>query len=214
MRAIADASDSCVTSYLEQEKRRKTQQQGISGRVSENQQIVVQRSPTHDDCPDLSSLAPLFVIQQVVDDWFELIHPLAPILHRDGFLKQLHDPSQHEADFKRLVFSVCAATVTTLRRKALAYATTVTVGRCYQLIRELDREREIAPATLTRCQIKYNLAVALGSERGMDDLNSQMLLAEATTIIGRIVHYEMQGFQVCERELAKRLYWLCFAGQW
>lgn len=202
-----------MISYLEQEKRRKTQQD-IPQSVPESGQIDIGSTAIHESCLDLSSLAPPFVIQQVIDDWFELIHPLAPILHRDSFIAQLHDPSHHEADFKCLVFSVCAATVMTLRRKALEYATTVTVGRCCQLIRELDRERDIGPATLTRCQVKYNLAVALGSEKGMDDLDSQMLLAEATAMVGRLVHYEMQSSQIHERELIKRLYWLCFAGQW
>lgn len=154
------------------------------------------------------------MIQQVVDYWFELIHPLAPILHRDSFLQQLNDFEKHDDDFLCLIFSICAATVTTLRRKALDHAAMINVEKCHQLIRNLNREHDLPSANLSRCQMKYNLAVALGSEKGMDDLDSQMLLAEATAMVGRIVHYEMQEYSICDRELVKRLYWLCFAAQW
>lgn len=169
---------------------------------------------TTDEPQKLAQLAPIFLIRQVIDDWFELVHPVAPILHRRTFLEQLEDTLRHDDEFVCLVVSVCAATVTTLRRKTLEYASTITVEKCYEMTRKIDRKLESPTINITRCQIKYNLAVAVGSENGMDNLDSQMLLIEATAMIGRIIHYEMQALSLRDKELAKRLYWLCFAAQW
>lgn len=163
---------------------------------------------------DLASLAPIFLVRQVVDDWFELVHPVAPVLHRETFLRQLEDISRHDNEFVCLVVSVCAATVTTLRRRTLEYAATITVEKCHSMIRDLEQTHGTLRITLMRCQTKYNMAVALGSENGMDNLDSQLLLAEATAMVGRVIHYEMQGLHLHDRELIKRLYWLCFAAQW
>jgi len=199
--------------YLEEEQRRK-QQQGRLDETPDQPWNAPEQLSLSPEERDLEALAPLFIIRQVINDWFELVHPVAPILRRDSFLQQLDDSSKHDQDFIGLAASICAATVTTLRRKASEYALMVTVEKCYRLVHSLDHKWHDSPITLTRCQIKYNMAVALGAENGLDYWISQMQFAEATAMVGRLVHYEMQNFSFCDREMVKRLYWLCFAGQW
>ena len=167
------------------------------------------------DAFDLDKLAPTFVLRQAINDWFEFVHPVAPILHRDTFLRQFDDPStSQDPNFLMLVVSVCSATVSTLRRSAAPYADLITVEKCYQLISSSSQAREPAPITLVRCQTKYNMAASLIQERGMDSDTVPLLLTEAMAMIGHLLHYEIHNLSTCESELVKRLYWLCFAGQW
>lgn len=48
----------------------------------------------------------------------------------------------------------------------------------------------------------------------MDDKTTQLLFTEVTTMVGYLLHYEVETASITDRELTKRLYWLCFAGQW
>ena len=163
---------------------------------------------------NLDQLAPPFIIRQAINDWFAFVHPVAPILHRDTFLRQLDDPAgSSDLDFLMLVVSVCAATVSTLRRSA-AYTGAITVEKCYQIITTTTQSRGILTTNLTRCQTKYNMAASLMQERGMDNEMVQLLSAEILVMTGHLLHYEAQHLSLCELELVKRLYWLCFSGQW
>jgi hypothetical protein len=163
----------------------------------------------------LDELAPSFVVQQAIEDWFELVHPAAPLLHRDSFLQQLGDPSSsQDTDFLLLVVSVCAATVSTLRRRTAPYAGIITVEKGYHIVSTFIQARGALPISLIRCQTKYNLACSLTQERGMDDKTTQLLFTEVTTMVGYLLHYEVETASIADRELTKRLYWLCFAGQW
>lgn len=56
--------------------------------------------------------------------------------------------------------------------------------------------------------------MALMTEHGMDNFDSQSLMHEASSMISYMIHYRMEQATLCEQELMKRLYWLCFAGQW
>lgn len=163
----------------------------------------------------LDDLAPLLVLQQAIDDWFELVHPAAPLLHRDTFLRQFLDPScSQDTDFLLLVVSVCAATVSTLRRTTAPYGGIITVEKCFHIITTISSARGDLPISLIRCQTKYNLACSLTQERGMDDKTTQLLFAEATSMVGILLHYEIDTASTIDRELTRRLHWLCFAGQW
>lgn len=163
----------------------------------------------------IAQLAPISVIQHLLMDWFELVHPVAPILHRDTFLQRFHEHAERpDLEFSALVVSICSATVATLRRTATAYASMVTVENCWNIISAIDQLRGPLPVSLIRCQWKYNMAVSTFQERGMDDEIPQLLMMEATGMVGRLMHYDLQGMSLRDRELCKRLYWLCFAGQW
>jgi hypothetical protein len=58
------------------------------------------------------------------------------------------------------------------------------------------------------------MASSLVQQRGMDNQTPQLLLTEATAMVGYLLHYEVETASITDRELIKRLYWLCFAGQW
>jgi hypothetical protein len=156
-------------------------------------------------------------VQQILGDWFEFVHPVAPIVHRDTLLRQLANPvNSQDLDFVDLVISLCAATLATLRRRASTYAPAVTVEKCYQIItlHQSNASRQLDTLNLAWCQTKYNLSNSLTAERGIDDPTPQLLLAEALMGIGHLLHHEMENMSFADQELLKRLYWLCFAGQW
>jgi hypothetical protein len=160
-------------------------------------------------------LAPFAVIEQILHDWFEFVHPVAPILHRDGFLREFHDSiSAPSSEFSALVISICSATVATLRQRAAAYEELVTVEKCFGLAQRHGFLQNSFSVSLRTAQIKYNCAVSIGQVRGMDCLEAQSLLSEATSATGRLLHYEVDQMPIRDRELLKRLYLLCFAGQW
>jgi len=110
--------------------------------------------------------------------------------------------------------SVCCATVATLRAKTVAYASMITVEKCWNIISAVDKLRGPLPISLTRCQWKYNLAVSTYRDRGLDDEVPQMLMAEVVGLVGRLTHYEAPKMSLGDQELCKRLAWLCFAAQW
>lgn len=177
--------------------------------------IALSPNSTVPKVPSLDDLAPTPIVEQVVGDWFERIHPLAPILHRDTFLRQLADGTNHTVPFINLVISLCAATVSTLRSRGQAYSGMITVEKCHDTISENERQTGNPPSIdLLFCQTKYNLATSLFAARGIDDPKPQLLLAEVAAGTNYLLHYHCDNMQLLDRELIKRLYWLCFAGQW
>ena len=210
--------------YVEAQRRKEREQHNVAPTHQQQQSdfyenITHASTPTSPTTLGLEALAEFATIEHVLSDWFELVHPVAPIVHRDTFLRQLRDAEvSHSPGFVNLVFSLCAATVATLRRRSSAYGL-ITVERCY----ELARQNEMAQAqtsdplsniTLEWCQTKYNFAVSLSPVRGIDSPVPQMLMAEATTGTGYLLHYAADSQPFLIRELLRRLYWLCFAGQW
>lgn len=154
------------------------------------------------------------MVERLLTDWFELVHPVAPILHRDTFMKRFYQYSNEtDQDFSALVVSICSATVATLRRTATAYANMITVDKCWSIISAIHHLRGPLPSSLIRCQWKYNMAVSTFQERGMDDEVPQLLMAEVTGMVGRLMHYNLPDMSLRDGELCKRLFWLCFAGQ-
>src|SRR5450432_1192273 len=83
----------------------------------------------------LGHLGPSAMIEQIVHDWFELIHSVCPILHRASFLKRLTDgDAAHDPGFSALLASVCAAAIASLKRKSSTYYGIITVQRCFGVI--------------------------------------------------------------------------------
>ena len=170
-------------------------------------------TPPSQSC-DYLSLAPPETISQILDDWFAFVHPVAPILHRDSFLRTFGQPeSSQQWEFSALVISLCAATVAALRTTSAAYASTVSVERCCTALLNLDQLKGSFPVSLIRCQIKYNMAVSLSQERGLDAVESQLLMVETCGMVARLIHYHSEEMTLQDRELSKRLYWLCFAAE-
>jgi hypothetical protein len=155
------------------------------------------------------------VIQRIIQDWFKIVHPVAPILHRNTFIARLRDASSfQDLDFLILVVSICAATVSTLRRSSGSYASMITVEKCHQIISAANQNRDPSHISLEKCQAMYNMSASLTQERGMDDQTVQILGAETLAATGHLLHYDQHTLSFCDRELVKRIHWLCFAGQW
>ena len=161
----------------------------------------------------LDSLAPFSTIEVILQDWFEYVHPLASIFHRDIFWQRYKNLQQDDGTFACLVASVCAATVTTLRRRA-SNQPTVRVDACYDFVKQFWQTHPSERPTLISCQIKYNLSNALMAEYNMDHFEAQSLGSQACSMISYLIHYEIDQATLCDQELMKRLYCLCFAGQW
>jgi hypothetical protein len=163
----------------------------------------------------LGHLGPSAIIEQIVHDWFELIHSVCPILHRASFLKRLTDgDAAYDPGFSALVASVCAAAIASLKRKSSTYYGIITVQRCLGVIEQIERDRPKQKFSLEWCQTKYNLAVALSSEAGMDSADSFGFMAEAVAGVKYLVYYELENMTFLSQQLLKRLYWLLFAAQW
>lgn len=201
--------------YVEEQIRKRQQGEILIANPPEPPNRQISSSSEVSESLRLEQLAPLFVIEQVINDWFDLVHPVAPILHRNSFLRLLRDSGEAQNDeFVCLVISICAATVATLRRKASMYATSITVDKCYGLISSATISRSLGVVSLRQCQIKYNMANSLGTEYGMDSSDSQLLFGEALSMTGYMLHYRMQDLSLRDQELLKRLFWLCFVAQW
>lgn len=160
-------------------------------------------------------LAPASLVRKIVDDWFEFIYPLTPILHRDTFLSQYTaSETVNNPDLTALVLSLCAITVTILHHRPNDYRDVVTAGRCYTVLSASYLNQEPDQITLVRCQVKYNMALSLGSEVGLDSAIGQRLFTQAMAEAAYLLHYEDSQMSFLQLELTKRLYWLCFDGQW
>ena len=82
-----------------------------AGLTSENT-----RSSGHGGFP--LSFAPQEAVSRAIDDWFEKIHPVAPILPRRRFLRRyVEGEATQNPIFCGLVASICAATAATLPRE-------------------------------------------------------------------------------------------------
>lgn len=140
---------------------------------------------------------------------------MAPILHRASFLRRLAaGDATRDREFFNLVVSICAATVASLKRKSSTYCGTVTVERCLELAERNDANRPKNGLSLEFCQTKYNFAIALGSERGLDDPYSSLLMAEALAGVKFLIYHRLDQMDFVKQQLLKRLYWLIFAAEW
>lgn len=154
-------------------------------------------------------------MKRILDDWFDLIHSVCPIHHRANFLKRLaDDDASHDPEFAAVVIAVCAATVSSLPRKAAIEYPQVTVERCFDVIAQnglLDNPRRIS---LAFCQAKYHLSASLASAQGADAAINFRLLGEAATGVKYLTFYELAEMPPIQQQLTKRLYWLVFCGLW
>lgn len=165
---------------------------------------------------DIERFVPLPVIQSIVNDWFELIYSVCPILHRSTFLKRLSEgEASLDPDFAALVLSICAATIASLRRKRIfeydCEHGNVSPERCVQLAEDAGFFNGRRTITLERCQTFYNFSVAMGA-KGIDDPESFMYMSEASSGIKWLAYYNLRTMTSIDQELLKRTFWICFAG--
>ncbi|KAL4884929.1 hypothetical protein BJY04DRAFT_214813 [Aspergillus karnatakaensis] len=160
--------------------------------------------------PDiLSRLGPSTLIYTIVNDWFEHIHPLAPVLHRRQFLTRLqHGDAISDLVFCGLVISVLCATCATLRRKSFAEYYPITSDRCIQSIQNYGLLSADGPYTPDWCVAKYNLATASMAQKGMSSPWSHRMFNEAMTGTRYLLNYKLEELSTLKQELCKRLHCL------
>jgi hypothetical protein len=135
-------------------------------------------TPTHANSA-LEELGPFPVVMHIIDDWFEAIHSVAPILHRRRFLRRLSNgDAETDPEFCGLVVSLCAATVTSLRRKCSATYGTITAERCLSVMKRHHLLGNDGAFTLEWCQAKYNIGATISAERDLDDPEGFRYLCE------------------------------------
>ncbi|KAM5342094.1 hypothetical protein ACJ41O_015125 [Fusarium nematophilum] len=171
-------------------------------------------SPSDASSPPLSAFASGEVISRLLADWFDKIHPVAPILLRRRFLRRLHSG---EADanpiFCALVVSVCAATRATLPR---GDHNPMTVEHCVEF---LDRHGLLVNRfsqrsfSLDWCTAMYNMGTVISavSESGLSDMRSYHALSEAASGVRYLAYYCLHELDEAEQQLLRRLFWLLFA---
>ncbi|KAH8649242.1 hypothetical protein BX600DRAFT_419407 [Xylariales sp. PMI_506] len=167
--------------------------------------------PSSNPGPWLSLLGSAELIDRVLNDWFEFVHPLAPILHRRRFLQRLHrGDADVDRQFCALVISVCAATVGTLWRKSLNEYSFITTERCFHVIESQQLLPTDGDYTLDWCITKYNLAMAkvASVNKSEDMLWGFRTIIQAEAGIKYLVATRLDTMSPVDQELLKRLYWL------
>ncbi|KAH8843683.1 hypothetical protein MCOR02_008460 [Pyricularia oryzae] len=170
----------------------------------------------------LSRLASMELIEQVLNDWFEKLHPLAPLLHRRHFmwrLRQGEASSNNPAGkiFCALVASTCAVTASSLR----CWAGSINARRCLAFIDELEllHRRPASGAggdafeyTLDWCIAMYNVGMALFSLSANTTYTPDVhgALSQAAEGVRYILRYRMSDTSFADQQLLKRLLWLLF----
>ncbi|KAL0936026.1 C6 zinc finger domain containing protein [Colletotrichum truncatum] len=162
----------------------------------------------------LARFAPEDLVHRMLDDWFEKVHSLAPILHRRRFMYRLKaGEARTNGTFCGLVVSVCAATVATLKR---ADYSPVTVAGCLDFIEEnhlLYRGIRNPAYSVDWCIAMYNVGTSASSmnENGLTDLRSFHAISEAAAGARYLAYYHMTDLDMPEQQMLKRLFWLIFS---
>lgn len=188
-------------------------QRYVQAQRSESLASSPSASPVFGSVNGLDQLAPFSVIEEIIRDWFELIHSVCPIFHHATFIERLnHGDLASDSLFSSVVVSVCAATIASLRRKR-SYGS-VTVERCLEAFGHIEARAGKRSFTLEWCQTRYNLSVAVGTVRGFDDEASFHFISEAVIGLKYLLYYKLSAMPYISQQLLKRLYWLVFAGLW
>lgn len=180
-----------------------------AGLTSENT-----RSSGHGGFP--LSFAPQEAVSRAIDDWFEKIHPVAPILPRRRFLRRyVEGEATQNPIFCGLVASICAATAATLPREHYGPITVTSSVDFIERNRLLVGGFFQAPSsTLDWCISMYNLGTALSSVSGADlsDKRSYHGLSEAAMGTRYLAYYCMPQLDYVEQQLTRRLFSLLYVG--
>lgn len=174
-------------------------------------------SKSDDEWHDLGLIAPSDVFHHIIDDWFDWVHPVAPILHQGHFMRRVDGGGTDSArdgstSFLLLAASISAATVASLRRRRELYGT-VTVEGCLELAERHKLWSSSCVITLERALTLYNFSSAVHHEHGMDSPLGYRLLGEASTSVTYLLHQQLDRMSFMEQQILKRLYWLIYAGQ-
>ncbi|KAF5707737.1 hypothetical protein FMUND_10955 [Fusarium mundagurra] len=162
----------------------------------------------------LSAFAPEPIIRRLLGDWFNVIHPLAPILLRRRFFQRLQQGvADVDAEFCGLVISVCAATKATLPRGDYG---PVTVYYCVDFLDAhglLQSQFTRDSFSMDRCIALYNIGTAMSAttKSGLSSMRAYHALSEAAAGARYLAYYRIHEHDEAEQQLLRRLIWLLFA---
>ncbi|KAF5617851.1 hypothetical protein F25303_13172 [Fusarium sp. NRRL 25303] len=165
----------------------------------------------------LSAFAPEPIIMRLLGDWFDVIHPLAPILLRRRFLHRLQQGvADVDAEFCGLVISVCAATKATLPRGDYG---PVTVDYCVDFLDAhglLKSQFTRDSFSMDKCIALYNVGTAMSAttKSGLSSMRAYHALSEAAAGARYLAYYRIHEHDEAEQQLLRRLIWLLFASAW
>lgn len=125
---------------------------------------------------------------------------------------RLEDCATDQQVFGALVISVCAVTISTLRRKSFESYPDLSFGRCIEVIEQgnLLQSRHI---TLDWCIAWYNIASAIEVADGVGSYRSYRAIREAMTGVNWLLGYVGGEQTPANKECLKRLYWLLYMWQ-
>ncbi|KAH7191751.1 uncharacterized protein B0J16DRAFT_281258 [Fusarium flagelliforme] len=162
----------------------------------------------------LSLFAPEPLISRLYGDWFNEIHPLAPIHLRRQFLRRLQQgEGDTNADFCGLVISLCAATKATLPRRDYGL---VTVDYCVNFLDThglLQSQFGRDCYSIDRCIAMYHIGTAMSATTpsGLSSMRAYHALSEAAAGTRYLVYYRLHEYDEAQQQLLRRLMWLLFA---
>lgn len=165
---------------------------------------------------DLSLIAPPKVLEQIIDDWFTFIHPLAPVFLRAQINEKIQasfrDMQGAPDSFLILVASICAATCASLPRRRHNHGA-VTVESCLELTDRFNFWGTARSITLERALTVYNFTCALNGMHGLDAASAYRLTGESSVCVKYLIQHELHRMSFDDQQVLKRLYWLVFVAQ-
>lgn len=188
--------------------------QSLRARLDRNDTLATPSAPSAPSAPEqarLDLIAPYAIIHQVMTDWFEWIHPVAPLLHHDLFMQRLSDDNG-STPFFLLVLSICAATVASVRRRRHLYGS-MSVEACLELAERFGIWSLTNKITLERALALYNLSIAVSHEHGLGSPLTYRLCAESSISVKYLIHESFEQMSFMDQQTLKRLYWLIYANQ-
>ncbi|KAF5023283.1 hypothetical protein F66182_4664 [Fusarium sp. NRRL 66182] len=162
----------------------------------------------------LAMFAPEPLVVKMLDDWFSMIHSLAPTLVRRRFMRRLRGGvADVDAVFCGLVVSICAATKATLPRRDYGL---VTVDYCAEFLDTHDLLRcrfGQGSFTLDWCIAMYNMGTAMGATTatGLSNMRAYHALSEAAAGARYLAYYRAHDHDEIGQQILRRLIWLLFA---
>ncbi|KAJ1324696.1 RNA polymerase II-specific transcription factor-like protein [Microdochium nivale] len=183
-----------------------------NGKVHVPSPSSAEQPPRHSP---LELLGPRDLVRHILDDWFEHIHPLAPVLLRRRFLARLDsDEADTNPVFAALVISVVCATCATLRRPSHRQTDygSITTERCFEIVEAgPGLLPPHGPYSLDWCVAKYNLGASARAMPSLPTTHVGRYITDAQLGVRHLLHAH-QAAEPClpliEVQLLKRLYWL------
>jgi hypothetical protein len=166
-------------------------------------------------------LCPLDVFGLIIEDYLELIYPIAPLVHQPSFLA-LVTARQYEFDptFLRLCLSLCAMTIASMHRKIAIYGFGYysdpkdMVSRAYQLV--MASRLATVPQWADEPSMDTllcSLLLGLSSHYTESPSRGWVLVNESLYSCRKLNLFQELGYQSrtsIETEICKRAFWMLY----